>query len=305
MKHLKKNAIGYNTVSSENGVINARGVKSYPNNLEIFGYTHEVGEGEKSPDNPYTLISLDSGNVNLYSEDKIRQNTVGKFTSTGKKVYGIELPHPRSGYYCVRANPSTEYPLTYNFYNIETNELAERNWNIAINNNNSDKGKIIKVGDGLGLLLYDCRDGSKGSFTNRTNFMILDSPIMPSKYVTDEHSVLLSNNDMSIKVPVPFPLNSVDDVRDYLFKDTDNLCKVVQNTATIDSYNAEDISTPYISSVGELSVGAKVIYQLEKPIEHVLSDYAQQLLNSLTLQIQNEIWVEGYPDIKVSGYIQK
>ena len=52
-QQLKKYSIGYNTISSVDGVINARGVKSYPNNLEIYGYTHEIGTGEKSPDNPY------------------------------------------------------------------------------------------------------------------------------------------------------------------------------------------------------------------------------------------------------------
>ena len=61
---LKKHTIGYNTVSSVDGIINARGVKSKPNNMEIMGYTREVGEGEKSPDNPYELMGLDSGKIN-------------------------------------------------------------------------------------------------------------------------------------------------------------------------------------------------------------------------------------------------
>ena len=65
MKRLKKHAIGYNTVSSVDRVVSTRGVKSKPKNLEIYGYTHEIGEGEKSPDNPYKFVNLDSGNMNL------------------------------------------------------------------------------------------------------------------------------------------------------------------------------------------------------------------------------------------------
>lgn len=122
---------------------------------------------------------------------------------------------------------------------------------------------------------------------------------------TDEHSIIISNNDASIQVPVSVALNSVEGVSDYIYKDTDNLWKLVQNTATIDSYSNEYISTPYISSTGSLSAGATIVYQLETPVEHTLSDYAQNLLNSFTLQNQNRIFVEGNPDIKVSGYIQK
>ena len=87
-QQLKKYSIGYNTISSVDGVINARGVKSYPNNLEIYGYTHEIGTGEKSPDNPYILKSLDSGNVNLYSKDKITDIQV---TNTGVVRKGFEI----------------------------------------------------------------------------------------------------------------------------------------------------------------------------------------------------------------------
>ena len=383
MKQLKKHAIGYNTVSSKNGVINARGVKSKPNDIQIFGYTHEIGTGKKSPDNPYILKSLDSGNVNLYSKDKIIRNTVGKTTTTGKVTYGIELPHPKTGYYCVKSDPSTEYPLTYNLYDIETNVLAERGWNIAINSNNSDTGRIIKVDDGLGLLLYDCRDNNYNAFTNRTNLMILDSPIMPDEYITDEHSIILSNNKQQLNTPLPIALNGLNiinkDVRDRIIKKEDgyyveqNIKKfiidenikmvyfilqeqtngIVKFATRFPDMDGKIISTNkiicnklpsyyenmnfyehirnsyadypnsvilYISisrmtennTVTEDEVLAylkdnpiEVLYQVENPYYLKLSDYAQDLLNSFTLQNQNEISVEGNPDFKISGYIQK
>ena len=85
---LKKHAIGYNTVSSVNGVVNARGVKSKPNNMEIYGYTHEVGEGEKSPDNPYILESLDSGAMSV---DGVEYEHSIKLINSGK---AIQVPTP-------------------------------------------------------------------------------------------------------------------------------------------------------------------------------------------------------------------
>lgn len=62
---IKKHSIGYNTVTSVDGIISTRGVKSKPNDIRIFGYTHEIGDGEKSPDNPYKFVSLDSGNMSV------------------------------------------------------------------------------------------------------------------------------------------------------------------------------------------------------------------------------------------------
>ena len=376
-QQLKKYSIGYNTISSVDGVINARGVKSYPNNLEIYGYTHEIGTGEKSPDNPYILKSLDSGNANLYSKDKIIRNTVGKTTTTGKVAYGIELPHPKTGYYCVKSDPSTEYPLTYNLYDIETNVLVERGWNIAINSNNSDTGRIIKVDDGLGLLLYDCRDNNYNAFTNRTNLMILDSPIMPDEYITDEHSIVLSNNDKTIQVPTPIALHSVNGKNDILTKNSSGVWGIKVRTSVFNSndyidtlkYHGESSTGTHVYRIGDISpeeingnisvcisnflkivpknsnedniaklfhiddkLSMYIRYQhslypvfssvevlkeflLENPIEIIfpadaeafipLSDYAQDLLNSFELQNQNEISVEGNPDIKISGYIQK
>lgn len=62
---IKKHSIGYNTVTSIDGIISAQAVKSKPSNIQIFGYTHEIGKGEKSPNNPYQLVSLDSGNMSV------------------------------------------------------------------------------------------------------------------------------------------------------------------------------------------------------------------------------------------------
>ena len=60
----------------------------------------------------------------------------------------------------------------------------------------------------------------------------------------------------------------------------------------------------YIKNQYDAGTPVTIIYQLETPIVHVLSDYTQNLLNSFELQNNNEISVEGLPEIKISGYIQ-
>lgn len=372
---LKNHTIGYNTVSSVDGIINARGVKSKPNNIEIMGYTHEIGEGEKSPDNPYTLVSLDSGNVNLYSEDKITDIQV---TNEGVIRKGIELDASkfRSGYISIFHTSSID---------ISDNTWSQKGINIKFFRNgkydnwtdwclvlNSRTEKIPE--DVSKILLYETNAGN-GGFDIYQDLTILDSTILPTEPVTDEHSIVLSNNDRTIQVPTPIALNCVEGVSDRIVKKEDGYYYIEQNIQDIivDKINAirnqkngyikfniniengkvtsknkiicdkllvkpysyiEDFSREYIRSsmktypditvaymltsrftnnskatATEISAYLKdnpleILYQVENPYYLRLSDYAQQLLNSFELQNNNEISVEGLPEIKISGYIQ-
>lgn len=328
MKRLKKHAIGYNTLSSENGVISARGVKSKPNDLQILGYTHEIGEGEKSPDNPYELMGLDSGKINekmIFYGNKNR--FFGEFfLGGGYPSFTGNLAMNSTASYCdIVVEENAKYSLSKkgatNFYTYTIVFLDKNKSKLSVGSADSKYNTIsdlsmVKSGNYFIKATFttpqNCRYIRVGWLTTSEIPIQLELSDSVTEYVepdnricTDEHSIIISNNDTAIQVPVPVALNSVNSFSDYIYKDTDNLWKLVQNTATIDSYNNEYISTPYISSTGSLSAGATVIYQLETPVEHTLSDYAQNLLNSFTLQNQNEVFVEGYPDIKISGYIQK
>ena len=121
MKRLK-NAIGYNTVSSVEGVISARGVKSKPKNLEIFGYTHEIGEGEKSPDNPYELVCLDSGKIDKTMIHYCNKNKfIGEFYTGGYVSFSGNMAVNSNSSYCdILVEENTKYTLskkeTTNFY---------------------------------------------------------------------------------------------------------------------------------------------------------------------------------------------
>lgn len=397
MKQIKKHSIGFNTVSSTNGIINARGVKSKPNDIQVFGYTHEVGSGEKSPDNPYQLVSLDSGNVNLckdwnYTSDlftiyrnkitvqKTNNDTLYKisakkeFTYSENKLYiylkyegfftdGAKTPGFSIRLYDAQLEQLYRGVISYNKFNSC----------VEFDLSNIDTNSITYYSFTIENLTTD----GTADYNFTIDVLMCENYI--SSYFEDEHSIVLSNGDTTIQVPVPIALNSVEGVSDYIFKDTDGIWKLMQNNKRYEFtgdeqftlYNAvifyntnflgykitdnlicksnhykgvenkvnagEMISSSanfsicfrnyeynhgtlyikdnrfstaeefvsFLAEQYENGTPLTIIYQLETPIVHTLSDYAQQLLNSFTLQNNNKIRVEGYPDLKISGYIQK
>ena len=60
-------------------------------------------------------------------------------------------------------------------------------------------------------------------------------------------------------------------VCDTLVYNADGTGKIIKRTAKIDSYNGEEITTPYISTTGALTTGATVIYALAEPQEIALT----------------------------------
>ena len=314
MKRLKKNSIGFNTISSTNGLVSARGVKCKPDDLQVVGFTHE---GEK----------LDSGNINLCKEWNYTSNL---FTIIGNRItvqkasniipYKIsslkELTYDKTKIYIHfkysgSFTAGAKSPVcSIKLYNAEKKELyyimiGDRypinrfNTCIEINLSSIDINSIAYYT----LIVEGLTSDGSADYDFTIDVLMCKNYI--SSYFEDEHSIVLTNNDMSIQVPIPIPLSSAEGVSDHIFKDNDGIWKLKQSTKKIDSYASETILTPFVSSTGSLSAGATVIYQLEIPIVHVLSNYAQELLNSFELQNENNIYVEGYPDLKISGYLQK
>ena len=221
-QQLKKYSIGYNTISSVDGVINARGVKSYPNNLEIYGYTHEIGTGEKSPDNPYILKSLDSGNVNLYSKDKITDIQVTKEGAI-RKGFEIDASKFKSNYCTIYFDEENTSPNLSDGTSVGINIkfLYKNGTYETFTSKNSIKHiRIDKITEDVEkVIIYNAGHNLNAEyFSLYADLMIIDSPIMPSEYITDEHSIVLSNNDKTIQVPTPIVLHSVAGKSDTLTK---------------------------------------------------------------------------------------
>lgn len=264
MKRIKKYLIGYNTLVSTNGVISAKGVKSKPSDLQIFGYTREIGEGEKSPDNPYTLISLDSGAMTVDGIDYEHSIVLSN------NDMSIQIP----------------VPIALHSVNGKSDILTKNSgvWGIKV------RTAVFNSNDYIDTLKYQS-ESETGTHVYRMGNI---------------ETMLEEEQSQNILVCISNFLNIVS-------KSTskDNIAKLFH----LDNKNSLYIRYrhnvyPQFSSVKTLKE-----FLLENPIEIIfpadaetfipLSDYAQSLLNSFEVRNQNNIFIEGYPDIKISGYLQK
>ena len=103
--------------------------------------------------------------------------------------------------------------------------------------------------------------------------------------ISDETTLYIVSDDCEIKtssiaadalplcgIPVDSGCNYTDSngqqwVCDELIYNADGTGSIIKNTAKIESYNGEAITTPFISTTGSLTTGATVIYQTDAPQE--------------------------------------
>ena len=174
---------------------------------------------------------MDSGNINLYSKDKLSTFIVDSASKTKRK--GLSLPTPKSKFYCVHWDNNAKTPIAYKLINKETAEIGTYQW--------TKKSTLINVPFGYDLLIYDASGNGTtiSAFTEKENLMVLDSSMMPDTYISDEHSITLTNNETTIQVPIPVQLRSVEGVSDYIFK-TDGIWKLMQNCQKYEFNGNED-----------------------------------------------------------------
>ena len=238
MKRLKKHAIGYNTVSSVDGVISARGVKSYLNKLEIFGKATNVGQAKffsfSAKDFVKGTISVQDGSFRSGADypNRIRSDNIFSFN------FDI----------IVVCDDGYKYNVSY---------YDEANTWIKCENTETifSGTTIIPENTKFRLIL--------GTSTNS----IVNTSIATHIHILTKYSIKLHINDSIIQVPTP--------------------CDLSENDALL------KLNDKY------------VIYQHSDKTYIELPERSQNLLNSFTLQNQNRIFVEGTPNIKVSGYLQK
>lgn len=234
---------GLCTKTSKNGIINCKAVKSKPNDIQIFGYTHEIGEGEKSPDNPYQLVSLDNGNVNLYDANNITDIQV---TNDGilRKGIIIESSDFKSKKCCIYfdLNESTGVSKTSVGINIKF-LYKNGQYEVFKEANFINSPKRIEIADTVEkILIYEAGSGANGRYFNLyKNLTILDTSILPTETITEEHSITLTNNNTTIKIPVPIALNSVENINDKIVK---------KNNEYYIEQNINDIVVNEESSIG-------------------------------------------------------
>lgn len=220
MNKIKKHSIGYNTVSSVDGIISTRGVKSKPNDIQIFGYTHEIGDGEKSFDNPYKFVSLDSGNVNLYDANNITDIQVTN-DGTLRKGIIIESSYFKSKNCCIYFDLNESTGISKASIGINIKFLYKNGqYEVFKPTKFIDYPRKIEITDTVEkILIYEAGSGAKGRYFDLyKNLTILDTSILPTETITEEHSITLTNNNTTIKIPVPIALNSVENINDKIVK---------------------------------------------------------------------------------------
>lgn len=106
--------------------------------------------------------------------------------------------------------------------------------------------------DMLNSNLYIYTGGTLNTYFN--NFMIYNS-----KYTLNYNPYKKYYENLYLDEP----LRKVNDVSDYV---DIKYGKLVRKIGVIESYNGEEINTDYISSTGDLTIGAKIYYVLDKEI---------------------------------------
>ena len=286
--------------------------------LNLYGKSTQ--DGTPTPENPIDIVSVgDSGSVavqacgkNLVDYAKFKtktdngvsfiNNNDGSITVSGKKTditknvfISYTLTHDEStrlftpGTYSLSGIPS-EYDNELYFY---VNLFYGNSWHNQIGCSKVSNKKItfeIKSE----YIEYDDYKVDIGIF-NTKNFEVRTGTfyLQIEKGLTTTEFEPYKGNIASITsalplcgIPVSEGGNYTDGngqrwVCDELVYNADGTGKVVKRTMKIDSYNGESIATPYISTTGELTTGATVIYQLAEPQEIELTAAEMAALREL------------------------
>lgn len=107
-------------------------------------------------------------------------------------------------------------------------------------------------------------------------------------------------------IPIQYPLRKIKDVQDEL--DISNK-KEIHRIGYIESYTDEEITTDYISTTGELSEGASVIYVLDEPIELDMTDEQLSIISNMPRAYDNQTNIYSLdipsPYVECQAYVKK
>lgn len=268
---------------------------------KLYGKTEEIGEGEKSPDNPYE-ISCVADNINVFDLNKYKgidcvlngaatvtdteitikaSSNNSTYTTIGLENTGSVIAETYRQY-CMEI-PEGANKLIVNFKNNNTVRLASIYYNVLDENytvlsgisriyNSTDEEGILQADINVNnakyvLVRFDTTAGGDVTYKN----IALGNLDKYSPY--GEGTVKITSTDgtnTSNKVIACKPLCCLKDsegniiAQDYIDFTRQ---KIIRQCGYISSYNSESITTDYISSTGSLTTGATVVYKLEEQIE--------------------------------------
>lgn len=240
------------------------------------------------------LGNLSQG-VNLYDNDnpnKIRSATI---TPSTNKIRSSSA----NNIFYINCEPNTEYIITKEilgntFIVADSTEIPRIN--LICNNNISDSSTTtIKytTSENANYLLVVIPLGD-----NTKNLEIKKSPSpeneIPINVVTSTNFININNKEYKINFD-NIELAKIGNVQDYIYYENNNWYKI-NNISKIDSYNNEEITTDYVSTTGELSLGATIYYISTPTKEKITNENIITQLNNL-----NNIFTDSGSTIITTG----
>ena len=284
------------TVSGE--LISVKDSAEFPlQDLKIFGKT--VQNGEPSPDNPIPLVSVGDGGsmelmvagknlfdisaiessvsamVEMLSDMSIKLTAKSSGTYRQSGTWGILPPPENAKLYFTssfKANNTDNIPVLV-IRTYLNDELAET-LNISIGEPVTVKKKCDKAEALIAM--------NQSNTANSGDYTIFDNPML--SFSDGEYKIYQTPQIVTIPtpeglhgIPVSSGGNYTDStgqqwICDSIEKDGIEGYQIVKRCGKISSYNSELIKEPYLSTTGELTTGAEVIYRLEAERNEPITD---------------------------------
>lgn len=242
--------------------------------LDLYGKS--VQNGTPAPDAPVDIISIGDSSFDIISKGTADFSMI---CFRGKSE-NIIIQQPVSmvgkiGDILTAEVKTTGSNLTYQ-------------WQWSTDNGTTWRDSVIKTAtyrvtvlNGYNGYLYRCvvTNGSATEISNIIKLYVVSDSCDITKLIIDLSESLCG-------IPVASGGNYTDangqmQCCDELVYNADGTGKIIKRTAKIDSYSGESILTTYISSTGELTTGATIIYQLAEPQEVSLTTAEMSALRSL------------------------
>ena len=242
--------------------------------LSIYGKSAQ--NGTPAPDAPVDIVSVGDSSFDIISKGTADFSMICFRGKSGNII--IQQPVSmvgKIGDILTAEVKTTGSNLTYQ-------------WQWSADNGTTWRDSVIKTAtyrvtvlNGYNGYLYRCvvTNGSATEISNIIKLYVVSDSCDITKLIIDLSESLCG-------IPVASGGNYTDAngqmwVCDELVYNADGTGKIIKRTAKIDSYSGESILTTYISSTGELTTGATIIYQLAEPQEVSLTTAEMSALRSL------------------------
>jgi hypothetical protein len=268
-------------------------------NLKLFGKTEQ--NGTPTPDAPIDLVSIgDSGSleVGVYGKNLYQNN------ATSKTVQGITYT-VNDGRVMANGTASALSQLNLGTIRLPKGNYKATGYDGSISGvylyvrASTDTGWRTVVGERDLTYTEDVNVyflisiGAGVTVTNLTFYPMI-------RLATETDNTYEPCNKQALTMP--YCLRGVGDIKDEI-----DFAKeiIIQRLGHIESYNGETITTEYISSTGELSTGAEVVYILPTPIETPLSETELNAYRQLYTNKGNTTILSECEDTEITYYINK